>query len=101
MPGQELLEEQARAGIRIAIDEANGGIEQSLERRYAKRVAAFDHQAHLAGHETDDPMNARRQPALGGGDAPLAQLALRQMHARQVAPVMRQRRQRVLVADVA
>src|ERR1700730_18384239 len=55
---QELLEEQAGGGIGIAVDEADRWLEQALERGYAQWIAALDHQAHLAGNEADDPMDA-------------------------------------------
>ena len=98
---QELLEQQAGPRIGIAVDEADRRVEQSLDRSDAERIAAPHHQPHLARHEGDHAIEARRQPALGRGDARLAQLALRQMHAGQIAAVMRERDQRCLVADIA
>src|SRR5579872_2559811 len=45
-------------------------------------------------------MNARSQPALAGVDAPLPQFPLWQVHAGELAPIVRQRDQGGLVADV-
>ena len=46
-------------------------------------------------------MDAVVDPLLAGIDAALAQFAARQMHASEIAGVMRQRHQRGLVADIA
>src|ERR1700746_3087269 len=43
----ELIEQQARPGIRVAVDKAHRGIEEPLEGVDAQWVAALHHQAHL------------------------------------------------------
>jgi hypothetical protein len=45
-------------------------------------------------------MNTGSKPTLAGGDDPLSQFTSRKMHARQVASVMSERDERVLIADI-
>src|SRR6185437_7711301 len=98
---QQPVEQQARAGVRIAVHEAHRRVEQLLEAGDAQRVAALDHETHLARDEADDAVLARYEPLLRGGDRIGAQLALRQVHAGELAGAVRERHQRVLVADIA
>src|SRR5215469_11508010 len=46
-------------------------------------------------------MLARNQPTFAGRDASLAQFALGKMHAGQIAAIVRERYQRVLIADIS
>ncbi len=82
---EQLFEQFARAGIRIAVDEADVGQDQVLERMDAERVAALDHEAHLARDEADHAVNARIEPALRGFGVPCARGATRQMQPGEIA----------------
>ena len=64
--GQQLVEQQPRSGIVVAIDEARLALDQILQRRDLERIAALDHQPHLARDETDDAILARIEPFLAG-----------------------------------
>ncbi|MGX1010879.1 hypothetical protein AB7M69_005236 [Bradyrhizobium japonicum] len=72
-----------------------------LKRSDAQRIAARDHQPHFARDETDDAILARIQPFARRLDALGPQGAVRQVQAREVAGALRQRDQRMLVADIA
>src|SRR5580704_8385250 len=97
---QELFEQQASSGVRIAIHEPDGRIEQMSKRNDTERISPLHHQAHLASHQANHPMNSGYQPALAGGDASLSQFPLRKVYAGQIAPVVRKRYQRVLIRDI-
>ena len=85
----------------VAIDKARLAIDDILDRRDPERIAALDHQAHFPRHETDHAVLARIEPFLAGPNALRAQFAARQMHAGKIAGALRQRHQRILVADIA
>ena len=86
---------------RIAVDEADSRVSRSCSQRGdTERITALDHQAHFARHKTDDAVQRGDEPALAPQYS-FAQLALRQMHAGKIAAVVRQRDQRILIADVA
>src|SRR6476660_7455374 len=70
-------------------------------RRDPQRVAAFHHQSHLARHEVDHAVLARIEPLPAGSNILRAQFAARQVHAGEIAGALRQRNQRILVADIA
>src|SRR5690349_7476894 len=91
--GKELVEQQAGTGIGIPIHKSNLRIEQSAQRGNALWIPALHHQAHFAGDKADYPVNRRSQPALARVNTYLPQFTLRQMHARELAPVVRQRDQ--------
>src|SRR6185437_10559120 len=97
---QQLLEKKTRPGIGIAVDEPDFRVKQTFEFRYAMWIATLDHQSHLARHKRNDTMDVRIEPALACGYRTLAKIALRQVHSGKVASVMRQRNQRVLIADI-
>ena len=99
--GKQLVEQQSRAGIVVAIDEADFWTGEVVKRSDAQRIAARDHQPHLARDETDDAILARVQPFARRLDALGAQRAVRQMQAGEIAGALRQRDQRMLVADIA
>ena len=85
----------------VAIDEARLAIDDILQRRDLERIAALDHQSHFARHEMDHAVFARIEPFPAGPDVLRAQFAARQMHAGEIAGALRQRHQRILVADIA
>ena len=99
---QQLIEEQARARVGIAIDEPNGGFVRCSRAGNAERIAALDDQPHLARHEADDPVQGRASASLCvAAMLLLAQLSLRQVHAGKIAAAMCQRNQGVWFADIA
>src|SRR2546430_3353956 len=85
----------------VAVDEARLAIGDILDGCDPKRVATLDHQAHFPRHETDHAVLARIEPFLAGPNALRAQFAARQMHAGEIAGALRQRHQRILIADIA
>ena len=85
----------------VAVDEAGLGLDEVFQRSDLERIAGFHHQAHLARDEADDPILARIEPFLAGLDGLRAQLAARDVHAGEIAGALRQRHQRILVADIA
>src|SRR5437879_6698886 len=85
----------------VAVDEARLALDDILERADLQRVAALDHQPHLTRHETDHAVLARIEPFPAGPDALRAQFAARQMHAGKITGALRQRNQRILIADIA
>ena len=99
--GEQLVEQETRSGIMVAVDEADFRLGDVLNRCDLQRIAALDHQPHLARDETDDAILARIEPFLAGLNALRAQFAARQMHAGEIAGALRQRDQRMLVADIA
>src|SRR5712672_98185 len=99
--GEQLVEQQPRSRIVIAIDKASLAIDEVLQGRDLERVAVLDYQAHLARDETDHAVFARIKPLLASMDTLGAQFAVRQMHPREVAGSLRQGYQRILIADVA
>ena len=98
---EQLVEQQARAGIMVAVDEADFGPVRSLSEAIAKWIAARDHQPHLARDKADDAILARIEPFARRLDALGPQRAVRQMQAGEIAGALRQRDQRILVADIA
>ena len=66
---EQLVEQQACAGIMIAVDEARLAIDDVLQRRDLERIAALDHQSHLARHEMDHAVFARIEPFPAGLNA--------------------------------
>ena len=84
----------------VTVDEACLAIDDVLQRRDLERIAALHHQSHLTGHEMDHAVFARVEPFPAGPDALRAQFAARQMHAGEIAGALRQRHQRILVADI-
>src|SRR5258708_38451023 len=85
----------------VAIDEASLPVDEILQRCDLERIAALDHQPHLARYKTDDAVFAWIKPFPAGLNALRTQSAARQMHARKIAGPLRQRHQRILVADIA
>src|SRR6202158_3918585 len=98
---QQLVEQQPRSRIVVAIDKASFAVDEFFQVRDLERIAVLDHQAHLAGDETDHAVLTRIEPLLASLNALRAQFAVRQVHAREVAGSLRQRQQRILIADVA
>src|ERR1700761_6730919 len=101
MQRKKLVEQKPRSGIMVAVDEAGFAIRNVLDRQNIERISPLPHQPHLAVNKTDDPILARIEPFLAGFDTLLTQFAARQMHAGQIAGALRQRDQRMLVADIA
>jgi hypothetical protein len=66
---QQLIEQQPCAGIVIAVDEAHLAGREVGKRVDVERVAALDHQPHLAGHEADDAVVPRIEPFPAGLDS--------------------------------
>ena len=86
----------------VAVDEARLAIDDILDGcKSSSGLPRLDHQAHFARHETDDAVLARIEPFLAGPNALRPQFAARQMHAGEIAGALRQRHQRILVADIA
>src|SRR5436309_1102329 len=85
----------------VAVDEARLAIGDILDGCDPKRVATLDHQAHFPRHETNHTVLAWVEPFLAGPNALRAQFAARQMHAGKIARALRQRHQRILIADIA
>src|SRR5262249_38970059 len=98
---QQLIEQQARSGIMVAVDEADFWPREIPEGLDAERIAARNDQPHLARDEADDAILARIEPFACGLDALRPQLAARQMQPGEVARALRERNQRILVADIA
>ena len=84
--GQQLVEQDARSGIVVAVDEACPGGDEIFQRSDIQRIAFLDHQAHLAGHEGDHAILSRIEPLPAGLDA------LRAKFAARVAAVVRRLR---------
>src|SRR5580692_3476119 len=84
----------------VAIDKAGLAVDQVFQRADLERIAALDHQPHLARNETDDTVFTGIEPLLAGPDPLGAQFAARQMHAGEIASPLRQRDQRILITDV-
>src|SRR5579864_3271742 len=85
----------------VAVDETGFRANDVLEGRNLQRIAALDHQPHLARDKADNPVLAWIEPFLAGLNAFRAQFTAWQMHAGQVAGALRERDQRMLVADIA
>ena len=79
--GEQLIEQQPRAGIVVAVDEAGFALDEFFQRGDLQRIAAFHHQTEFAGDEADDAVFTRVEQLLAGVDALLAQLAARQVNA--------------------
>ena len=71
--GQQLVEQQARAGIMVAVDEARLAVDRSSSEVILSGLPRLTHQSHLARDETDDPVLARIEPFLAGLNALRAQ----------------------------
>src|SRR5262249_31187954 len=98
---EQLVEQSAGAGVRIAIHETDPRTHQLLQGSDPKRIASLHHEAHLASHESNGPMFAGTQPRTCCGDGFLSQLSLWQMNTGQLTAAVRERYERVLIADVA
>src|SRR5205085_427845 len=83
------------------VDEAQFWRGEVLDRLDAMRIAARDHQSHLARDETDDAVLAWIEPFARRVDALRPQRAVRQMQAGEIASALCERDQRILVADIA